>query len=88
MDGYTTIVPDEINGWSVIASAIVTHDYRVILAENYRDGVLVFVVSTAPHQGEGEGWHSGHYFDSSDSRTNREASRAEFVRRLSGAWGI
>ena len=81
---------DEINGFSVIASAIIDTETRLILAEGFResgpDFRLIYVVSTAPIENTGTGWHSGTYFDGPTTTRNKRDGRAEFARRLAERW--
>lgn len=92
MDGYTTDRPDEINGWSVIASAIIDQDSRLILAENYvgkgDDWRLAYVLSTAPIDNTGTGWHSGTYFEGRNARENKALAREAFADRLRTYWHL
>lgn len=87
MDGYSYIPADEINGHSVIASAIVDQDTRLILAEGWKNDGLVYVVAHAPVDNNGEGWNSGRYFDApGQSRENKRRARKAFATMLAERW--
>ena len=82
---------DEINGFSIIASAIIDGSHGVILGESYRgsgdDFRKINVVSTLPHPDENpDYWHNGVYFDGPDSIKNESDARALFLTRLSAGW--
>lgn len=76
---------EEINGYSIIATAP-RFDFatRIILGEGYRDSRLIYVVSIADDQDNGNGWHSGIYFDGMDSRANKREAFARFLSMCQG----
>jgi hypothetical protein len=75
-----------MNGYTVTASARVDGATRVILGEMVRDGVAVYVVSTAP--AHGTYWHNGRYFDGPDAIANRDGARDAFARILFAEWHV
>lgn len=78
-------MPEELNGYSIIASAITGIDTYVILGETWNDG-LKYVTATYS-LGETE-WRNGRYFDAPYSTTNKANARFDFIRRVSEGWGI
>lgn len=82
----------EINGYSIIASALIDSTHGVILGESYAESGTeafrkVFVVSTLPHPDENpDYWHNGRYFDGPDSRQNERDAHAAFLAVLTGGW--
>lgn len=78
-------MPEEISGYSIIASAIVHSGTNLILGEGWKNGGLVYVVALY-NDGEAE-WYGGHYFDAPDrSRENKVNARRHFSGCLADYW--
>lgn len=75
-----------LNGYAITASARVDGATRVIMGESVRNGVAIYVVSTAP--AHGTHWHNGRYFDGPDAVTNRNGARDAFARILLAEWSV
>jgi hypothetical protein len=79
----------EMNGYSIIASAIIDHSRGVIMGEGYRDNTLVYVVSELDHPDNApDYWHNGTYFDGPDTLRNQRDAHARFLTILSAGWSV
>lgn len=80
---------DEINGYSIIASAVIDSGRGIIMGEGYRGDALVYVVSELDHPDSApDYWHNGTYFDGPDSNANRRAAHTSYAARLAHAWNV
>lgn len=84
-----------MNGYGIIAAAIISHNAQVIMGEAYRGGIdsddfrKVYVVATADHPDNApDSWHHGTYFDGPDSRESERRAKARFAAELISYWGV